>query len=81
MTPMIVVFRDEELDPEKAVHIMHTTVGIFVVHLVDKKSEMVFDIFIMSLYEEDMGLLIQAGYFHILKDRGDVQYVHAWESL
>ena len=42
---------------------------------------MEFDMFTMSLYEEDMGLLNQAGYIHILKDTEDVQYVHNWESL
>jgi hypothetical protein len=81
MTIMIGVFGDDELDPDKTVHMIHITVGAFMVHLVGKKSEMEFDIFAMSLYEEDMGLLIQAGYFHILKDRREVQYVHAWESL
>ena len=60
---------------------MHITVGTSAVHLVGKKSVMEFDMFTMSLYEEDMGLLNQAGYIHILKDRGDVQYVHNWESL
>ena len=44
---------------------------------------MEFDMFTMSLYEEDMGLLNQAGYIHIL---GDGEEVHAisppnWESL
>ena len=81
MTPMIGVSRDVELDPDKAVHIMHITVGTSEVHLVGKKSAMEFDMFTMSLYEEDMGLLNQAGYIHILKDTGDVQYVHNWESL
>ena len=78
---MIGVSWDVELDPDKAVHIMHITVGTSTVHLVGKKSAMEFDMFTMSLYEEDMGLLNQAGYIHILKDKGDVQYVHNWESL
>ena len=60
---------------------MHITVGTSTVHLVGKKSVMEFDMFTMSLYEEDMGLLNQAGYIHILKDKGDVQYVQNWESL
>ena len=34
MTPMIGVSRDVELDPDKAVHIMHITVGTSAVHLV-----------------------------------------------
>ena len=71
----------QKLDPDKAVHIMHITVGTSAVHLVGKKSVMEFNMFTMSLYEEDMGLLNQAGYIHILKDTGDVQYVHNWESL
>jgi hypothetical protein len=84
MTPMIGVFRDDKLDPDKAMHIMHITVGVFAVHLNGKKSAMMeFDNFTMSLYEEDMGLLIQAGYIHIL---GDGEEVHDssppnWESL
>ena len=78
MTLMIGVSRDVNLDPDKTVHIMHITVGTSAVHLVGKKSVMEFD---MSLYEEDMGLLNQAGYIHILKDKGDVQYVQNWESL
>ena len=65
---MIGVFRDDELDPDKAVHIMHITVGTSAVHIVGKESAMEFDMFAMSLYEEDMGLLNQAGYIHILKD-------------
>ena len=81
MTPMIGVSRDVELDPDKTVHIVHITEGTSTVHLVGKKSVMEFDMFAMSLYEEDMGLLIQAGYFHISEDREDVQYVHTWESL
>ena len=81
MTPMIGVSWDVELDPDKAVHIMHITVGTSAVHLVGKKSAMEFDMFTMSLYEEDMGLLNQAGYIHILKDKGDVQYIQNWESL
>ena len=73
----------QKLDPDKAVHIMHITVGTSTVHLVGKKSAMEFDMFNMSLYEEDMGLLNQAGYIHIL---GDGEEVHAisppnWESL
>ena len=71
----------QKLDPDKAVYIMHITVGTSTVLLVGKKSAMEFDMFTMSLYEEDMGLLNQAGYIHILKDKGDVQYVHNWESL
>ena len=55
MTPMIGVSRDVELDPDKSVHIMHITVGTSAVHLVGKKSVMEFDMFTMSLYEEDMG--------------------------
>ncbi len=51
----------QKLDPDKAVHIMHITVGTSAVHLVGKKSVMEFDMFTMSLYEEDMGLLNQAG--------------------
>ena len=66
MTPMIGVSWDVELDPDKAVHIMHITVGTSAVHLVGKKSAMEFDMFTMSLYDEDMGLLNQAGYIHIL---------------
>ena len=81
MTLMIGVSRDVELDPDKTVHIMRITVGTSAVHLVGKKSVMEFDMFTMSLYEEDMGLLNQAGYIHILKDKGDVQYVHNWESF
>ena len=81
MTLMIGVSRDVKLDPDKTVHIMHITVGTSAVHLVGKKSVMELDMFTMSLYEEDMGLLNQAGYIHILKDRGDVQCVHTWESL
>ena len=81
MTLMIGVSRDVNLDPDKTVHIMHITVGTSAVHLVGKKSVMEFNMFTMSLYEEDMGLLNQAGYIHILKDKGDVQYVHNWESL
>ena len=73
----------KKLDPDKAVHIMHITVGTSAVHFVGKKSAMEFDMFAMSLYEEDMGLLNQAGYFQIL---GDGEEVHAislpnWESL
>ena len=71
----------QKLDPDKAVHIMRITVGTSTVHLVGKKSAMEFDMFTMSLYEEDMGLLNQAGYIHILKDKEDVQYVQNWESL
>ena len=67
-----------KLDPDKAVHI---TVGTSTVHLVGKKSAMEFDMFTMSLYEDGMGPFNQAGYIHILKDRGDLQYVHNWESL
>ena len=83
MTPMIGVFKDVELDPDKAVHIMHITVGTSAVHLVGKKGAMEFDMFTMSLYEEDMGLLNQAGYIHIL---GDGEEVHVtsqpnWEIL
>ena len=81
MTPMVGISRDFEIDPDKAVHIMHITVGISAVHLVGKKSAMEFDMFAMSLYEEDMGLLNHAGYIHIVKDRGDVQYAHTWENL
>ena len=83
MTLMIGVSRDVKLDPDKTVHIMHITVGTSAVHLVGKKSVMEFDMFTMSLYEEDMGILNQAGYIHIL---GDGEEVHAisppnWESL
>ena len=81
MTLMIGVSRDVNLDPDKTVHIMHITVGTSAVHLVGKKSVTEFNMFTMSLYEEDMGLLNQAGYIHILKDKGDVQYVQNWESL
>ncbi len=82
MTPMMIgVSRDVELDPDNAVHIMHITVGTSAVHLVGKKSAMEFDMLTMSLYEEDMGLLSQAGYIHILKDKGNEQYVHNRESL
>ncbi len=55
MTHMIGVSRDVVLDPDKTVHIMHITVGTSAVHLVGKKSAMEFDMFTMSLYEEDMG--------------------------
>ena len=65
MTSMIGVSRDVNLDPDKTVHIRHITVGTSAVHLVGKKSVMEFDMFTMSLYEEDMGLLNQAGYIHI----------------
>ena len=40
MTPMIGVSWDVELDPDKAVHIMHITVGTSTVHLVGKESVM-----------------------------------------
>ena len=56
MTIMIGVSRDVELDPDKAVHIMHITVRTSAVRLVGKKSAMEFDMFTMSLYQEDMGL-------------------------
>ena len=56
---------------------MHITVGTSTVHLVGKKSAMEFDMFAMSLYEEDIGLLNQAGYIHIL---GDGEEVHAISS-
>ena len=68
MTPMIGVSWDVELGPDRAVHIMHITVGTSAVHLVGKKSVIEFDMFTMSLYEEDMGLLNHAGYIHILGD-------------
>ena len=75
MTPMIGVSWNVELDPDKAVHIMHITVGTSTVHLVGKKSAMEFDMFTMSLYEEDMGLLNQAGYIHILWDGEEVHAI------
>ena len=83
MTLMIGVSRDVELDPDKTVHIMHITVGTSAVHLVGKKSVMEFDMFTMSLYEEDMGLLNQAGYIHILGDGEEVHSISPpnWESL
>ena len=83
MTPMIGVSWDVELDPDKAVHIMHITVGTSAVHLVGKKSVMEFDMFTMSLYEEDMGVLNQAGYIHILGDGEEVHTISQqnWGSL
>ena len=83
MTLMIGVSRDVNLDPDKTVHIMHISVGTSAVHLVGKKSAMEFDMFTMLLYEEDMGLLNQAGYIHILGDGEDVHAISPpnWESL
>ena len=83
MRRMIVVSMDVELDPDMAVHIVHITVGTSAVHLVGKKSVMEFDMFTMSLYEEDMGLLNQAGYIHIIRDGEEVHAISPpnWESL
>ncbi len=59
---MISIFRNEENDPDKAMHIFQITVGAFVVHLVGEKSAEDFDQLANAL------LLFEAGHIHILAD-------------
>ena len=42
-SPGIGILRDDENDPDKALHIFHITVGAFVVHLVGEKDAEHFD--------------------------------------
>jgi hypothetical protein len=56
-TPIIGVFRDDEVNPDKAVHILHIAVGAFVVYLVSEKNAEDFDKFTQTLLEGDMALI------------------------
>jgi len=68
-SPMISIFRDDEDDSDKAMHIFHITVGAFVVHLVGEKSAEDFNKLANALNELKWGLLFEAGHIHILMGR------------
>jgi hypothetical protein len=66
--PGIGILRDDENDPDKAMHIFHIIVGAFVVHLVGEKDAEHFDRLANELKEMKWGLLFEAGHIHILAD-------------
>ena len=67
-SPAIAIIRDDESDPDKALHICHIIVGAFVVHLVGKKDAEHFNCLAKHLMEMEWGLLFEAGHIHILAD-------------
>ena len=71
-SPAIAIIRDDESDPDKALHIFHIIVGAFVVHLVGKKDVQHFDRLAHELMEAEWGLLFKAGHIQLLAD---------WKSL
>ena len=71
-SPAIAIIRDDESDPDKALHILHIIVGAFVVHLVGKKDVEHFDRLAHELMEAEWGLLFKAGHIQLLAD---------WKSL
>ena len=64
-TPTIGIFKHEGNHLDDALHIMHITVGSFVVHLVGKKSSDDFDRFTQTLLDEDMGVPVHVGFINI----------------
>jgi hypothetical protein len=82
-SPGIGILRDDENDPDKALHIFHITVGAFVVHLVGEKDAEHFDRLANELKEMKWGLLFEAGHIHILADLEEEHTVPPpyWESL
>ena len=64
-SPGIGILRDDENDPDKALHILHIIVGAFVVHLVGKKDAEHFDCLAKHLMEMEWGLLFEAGHIHV----------------
>ena len=82
-SPGIGILRDDENDPDKALHIFHIIVGAFVVHLVGQKDAEHFDRLANELKEMKWGLLFEAGHIHILADLEEEHTVPPpyWESL
>ncbi len=82
-SPGIGIFRDDENDPDKALHIFHITVGAFVVHLVGHKDETEFDFLANALKELKWGILFEPGHIHILADGEEEHAIPPpyWESL
>ena len=68
LTPTIGIFKNEEDHLDDVLHIMHITVGSFVVHLVGKKSAEDFDRFTQAVLDEDMGVPVHVGFIHIPAD-------------
>ena len=80
---MISIFRDDENDPDKAMHIFHIRVGAFVVHLVGQKDEKELDYLTTALKEYKWGLHFEAGHIHILADKEEEHSIAPpyWEGL
>ena len=83
MSPMISIFRDDEYDPDKAMHIFHITLGAFVVYLIGEKSAEDFDQLANTLKEPKWGLIFESGHIHILADGEEEHAIPPpyWEIL
>ncbi len=79
-TPTIGIFKDEGDHLDDALHIMHITVGSFVVHLVGKESAEDFDRFTQAVLDEDMGVPVHVGFIHIPADGETGIYPPNWIS-
>ena len=82
-SPGIAILRDDENDPDKALHIFHITVGAFVVYLDGQKDAEDIDRLAHELKDMKWGLLFEAGHIHILADLQEEQAIPPpyWESL
>ena len=79
-TPTIGIFKDDGDHLDEALHIMHITVGSFVVHLVGKKGAEDFDRCTQAVLDEDMGVPVHVGFIHIPADGETSIYPPNWES-
>ena len=66
---------------DDALHIIHITVGSFVVHLVGKKSAEDFDRFTQAVLDEHMGVPVHVGFIHIPADGEAGIHSPYWVSL
>ena len=80
-TPTIGIFKHEGDHLDDALHIMHITVGSFVVHLVGKKAAEDFDHFTQAVLDEDMGVSVHVGFIHIPADGEEGIHPPYWVSL
>ena len=79
--PTIGIYKDEGENFDDVLHIMHITVGSFVIHLVGKKNEEEFDKFSFAVTEMEMGVPVHVGFISIPADYETGIYPPNWVSL
>ena len=59
---------DTQDDPDETMHILHISIGSFVIHLVGEKSAVEFDCFTECFRDEGQGVPIFAGHIQVQED-------------